>query len=280
MKYFLHIEKFTSVSITGSACWLNCRFCRGKYLRHMTHLSRDRAGEILRGLYESGVRGILVSGGFTREGYLPIEGFIDVLRDARRKYGFIYNAHLGLQRDRSTLEALRGIIDVVDYEFTLSNYIAKYVRGLPVNVEAYLESLKLMSDAGLHVVPHLYLWHPGFSKEVFRREVKAVEDLGLNEVTLLVYIPEPGEATTPQAGTVLENLREARRLFNGKMYLGCMRPHYIKRELDTAAVDEGLVDRIANPYHPLLDDSSEIYDACCSLPENLLQGFKTSIGRR
>jgi len=275
MKYFMHLRKFTTVSVTGPACWLNCRFCKGKYLAGMTDISRNTE-RVLKELYEAGVKGILVSGGFTREGYLPINGFVDALREAKRRYGFIYNIHLGLQRDRSLLESLRGVIDVVDYEFTLSNYIIKYVRNLKYDGEVYIDALERMLEAGLHVVPHLYLWHPGFEREVFREELRALSDLGLREATLLVYIPESRDIIIPRGEVLLENLREARRVFHGELYLGCMRPYEVKKEIDKQAVEEGLVERIANPHHELLTNRgrSEVYDACCSLPEHLLSDFR------
>ncbi|MCY0867662.1 MAG: radical SAM protein [Desulfurococcus sp.] len=279
MKYFIHAVKFTSVSITGSACWLNCRFCRGRYLRHMTPLPRERVLEVLGELYEQGVRGVLVSGGFTRSGVLPVEEFIESLREAKRRYGFVFNIHPGLQRSREVLGRLREVVDVVDYEFTLSDYIAKYIRGLPFNTSVYSEVLELMVEEGLHVVPHLYLWHPGFTIEVFKKELKTVEDYGLEEATLLVYIPESKLVGEPPASILVENLREARRVFNGRLYLGCMRPHGVKRELDTVAVREGLVERVANPHPSLLNEDSELYDACCSIPGHLLENFRVKAAR-
>jgi len=55
-----------------------------------------------------------------------------------------------------------------------------------------------------------------------------------------------------------------------------MRPYTVKRFLDRVAVEEQLVDRIANPYQPVVREYSEkmlFYDACCSLPEHVLDRF-------
>ncbi|AFL66089.1 radical SAM protein [Desulfurococcus amylolyticus] len=280
MKYFMHLRKFTTISITGPACMLNCRFCRGRYLKNMVDLSKGDPGKTLRELFESGVRGILISGGFTREGRLPIEGYVDYLMDGKRKYGFIYNAHLGLQKDIELLNSLKRLIDVVDFEFTLSNYIIKYIRGLNLSGDSYIETLNKMIEAGLHVVPHLYLWHPGFTRDIFTREIKVIEEHGLREITLLVYIPESRNMALPSTSTLINNLRYARKVFGGKIYLGCMRPYQVKNNLDRVAVEEELVERIANPVHELISDNSELYDACCSLPEHLLSGFKLELDQR
>lgn len=229
----------------------------------------------LRELYCNGVMGILISGGFTREGTLPVGEYVDALQEAKKNYGFVFNAHLGLQRDRNLLTHLRDVIDVVDYEFTLSSYIINYVRGLKDTYEAYIKSLDIMLDVGLHVVPHVYIWHPDFSLDILRKELLIIKDRGLREVTLLTYIPEERNIALPRPESLIEAVRFIRENYDGKLYLGCMRPAKLKPELDRSIIAEGLVERVANPYPGVLEGLrlKELYDACCSIPEMFLSRF-------
>lgn len=280
MKYFVHYKKFVVVSLTGYSCWLNCKFCRGKYLRNMLPFSQDTAFDRFRILFEKGVRGILLSGGFTTEGFLPIRGYLEQLKNAKKEYGFVYNAHLGLLQDKDLLSSLSEVIDVVDFEFTTSSFIINYIRNLKFSYNVYIKSLELMLDAGLHVVPHVYLWHPRSNAEVLRREFSILQDHGIEEVTLLVYIPMNKNITKSiRTEKLLEMLRMIKGKYDAKLYLGCMRPKEIKPDFDKYVVSEGLVERIANPSFDIVREREayygvEIYDACCSIPEGLLNTFK------
>ncbi|WP_211359318.1 hypothetical protein [Acidianus ambivalens] len=67
----------------------------------------------------------------------------------------------------------------------------------------------------------------------------------------------------------------AYNLMHGKISLGCMRPYKIKDELDREVIKRNLVERIANPSPKVLKEFNlQLYDACCSLPEEYLNNFK------
>jgi len=265
--YFTPRYKYKPISLTGPWCALNCKFCGGKYLVNMIHVTPGNFEKTVRDLYSSGVRGLLLSGGFTRDGVLPIEPYIGEIRAVKEKLELTVSAHLGLITSRDLLSSLRGLVDVVDYEFTLSSFIANYVRGLSFSVERYLETLTRITEY-LHVVPHIYVWHPEITTETLQEELRSIGDLGLNEVTLLVYIdPSVNYKPSKLAEKTLRNVEYARTIFPGKLYMGCMRPGRIKPLVDPVLVERGLVERIANPYYKVLAEyPSEVYDACCSIP--------------
>ncbi len=265
--YFTLRYRYKPVSLTGSWCALNCKFCGGKYLVNMIHVIPGNFEKTVKELYDSGVRGLLLSGGFTRDGVLPIEPYMSEICAVREKLELIISAHLGLITNKDLLSKLQGLVDVVDYEFTLSSFIANYVRGFSFNVERYLEALARITEY-LHVVPHIYVWYPEVTMEVLREELRSIDDLGLNEVTLLVYIsPDVNYEPSKLAEKILKNVEYARTVFPGRLYMGCMRPGHIKPLVDLVLVEQGLVDRIANPYYKVLVEyPSEIYDACCSIP--------------
>jgi uncharacterized radical SAM superfamily protein len=272
--YFTPRVKYKSISLTGSWCALNCKFCGGKYLVNMIQVTPSSFEQTIRELYSTGVRGVLLSGGFRRNGTLPIEPYLKPLQEVKSKYKLIISAHLGLVTNQDLLSALRGLIDVVDYEFTLSPYIANQVRGYNFSVEKYLKALAKMIESRLYIVPHVYAWHPEVSRETLRSELSVLSDLGFNAVTLLVYL-DPYNQYEPNklAERALSNVEYARSVFPGELYMGCMRPGHVKPLLDPVIVERGLVDRVANPYYRVLKEyPSELFDACCSV--RLSQGAR------
>ena len=276
VKAFRMARRFVVVSLTGGYCELNCSHCRARFIRSMLPAPGPRLPRVLAALHRRGVRGVLLSGGWTREGVLPVEPYLDALREAKEKLGLVFNIHLGLETRRDVLEALRGVVDLVDYEFTLSTWMVRAVRGLPFGPGRYVEALEAMLEAGLNVVPHVFLWHPGSSPELLRRELKLLDDYGLEAVNLLVYIPPSGGLPREATERLPDLLREARALWPRRLYLGCMRPREARATLDPVAVSEGLVERIANPSLTAMRryaDIMEFYDACCSVPEELLGLF-------
>jgi len=227
----------------------------------------------LKKLAQRGVQGVLVSGGFTRDARLPLT-FEDVegLRRAKRDFGLLISLHLGLEDRVEVLEPLRSVADVVDYEYTRSPYIALWARRLSVSdLYRYELALKRMLEVGLHVVPHVFLWHPLRLAEEVEKELRTLRDYGLNEATLLVHVGN----TTPSPERLKWLLEKAHKAFDGRLYLGCMRPTIARKHLDLVAVAEGLVERIAAPSPRLVQEASiELYDACCSVPDNQLYRFK------
>ncbi len=233
----------------------------------MIHVTPSSFVDVVRDLYSSGVRGILLSGGFKSNGTLPVEPYIDKLRVVKSELDLVISAHLGLITSREVLHSLRGLINTVDYEFTLSSFIVNYVRGFTFSPKKYVNVLSKITESGLRVVPHIYVWHPRSNQDILREELKVISDLGIKEITLLVYIdPSKTYEPTKLVRVVVNNVEYARSIFPGELYMGCMRPVYIKSLLDPLLVDRGLIDRVANPYYKILrEHPGEVYDACCSI---------------
>jgi hypothetical protein len=277
IKAFRIKKLFSVLSVTGGYCELGCSHCGGKYIRSMLPVSQKALPRLVVRLFQRGVRGFLLSGGWTREGYLPLS--VDVMEELaklRKRYGIVFNVHLGLETRRDVLYVAREAFDIIDFEFTLNKWLVSTVRGLSYGPKRYVEALDAMLDAGLRVVPHVFLWLPKRDIGELRSELSALSDRGLDVVNLLVYIPPQGDIDSSTAKTLPQILRHVRSIWDGNIYIGCMRPRTAKKFLDKTAVEEGLVDRIANPslavvreYHELL----EFYDACCSVPEDKLSIF-------
>lgn len=276
IKGFAHRKKFMGISITGRKCWLMCKFCRGFYLKNMLDAHGPKLK--LENLYNRGVRGILLSGGFRKDGTLPIEEYIPILREFKLAHSeFVINGHLGLLKDVNVISELKDIVDVIDYEFNLNqNYL--FLRNLAFKPDVYIKSLDRYLDAGLYVVPHVILDYPSFNEEIMIKELKSISDRDVDTITMLVFIPTPStefKSYKVDPKKVIKHVELARRYFNGEIYLGCMRPLSVKRSLDIYVAKEGIVKRIANPHHEVSNYVDvKMYDACCSLPEKLLNRFK------
>ena len=71
---------FMPVSITGTSCELNCDHCGRQILRSMKAASTPaRLFEYAEGLARRGSKGLLISGGSTRDGVVPIGPFLKTL---------------------------------------------------------------------------------------------------------------------------------------------------------------------------------------------------------
>ncbi|MFP3202085.1 MAG: radical SAM protein [Sulfolobus sp.] len=275
---FRIMRKFTVISITGGSCSLNCFYCTAKYINSMEPaLTPETLKKKIESLYQRGVRGFLISGGFNEKGELPIKPFISTLRELKRKYeDIVFNIHPGLL-DLQTIEELSDVVDIVDYEFAYSPK-AFYSKGLKERKrEDYIKTLEWLIDRGpKYVVPHIMLGLPNDDP------YKAIEIIATYKpylLNFLVFIPTKGTPServkNPSLDEVLELMRFGSRLMNGKVSLGCMRPFSLKQELDRIVIKEGIVERIANPANNVVKEFSlKLYDACCSLPEELLPKFK------
>ncbi len=277
---FVPGEKYPSISITGTACSLMCTYCESRYLHSMTAAPSPDAlyRFALRHAARGGV-GILVSGGFTREGRLPLEPFLPVLSRIKEETNLILSVHPGLPA-RGTPAALRGAgIDIVDYEVPTSDAFIRKIKKLPGrSVEDYLEGFdRFVAEGPRFIAPHITVGLPGatlddelvVAREVVRRRPYLV--------VVLVFIPTRGTGVSgiqaPGLERVLMFLRSLRAMYRGLIALGCMRPASMKEALDDAVVREGLVDRIVNPRRSLIKRYGlPVVEACCSVPHELLGG--------
>ncbi|MEM4717399.1 MAG: radical SAM protein [Desulfurococcaceae archaeon] len=274
MKIFTPRWSYQAISITGDWCALNCSYCKGRYLRGMIPVDVRNISDTLIEMWKNGVKGVLISGGFNKDGRLPIEPYLDGLHEIKRKTDLFISMHSGLIRDKDLLIHLSKVINLVDYEYLWSMEMIQFVKNLKATREIFKESFELAREVGLDIVPHIYAWHPWVSREELRDEIEYFNSVGLERVILLVYIPLRPEREGIESKNVLDNVRYIRERFHGEVYMGCMRPWFIKRSIDKALMEENLVDRIVNPYPELLRDKPKgVYDACCSIPRDMLVRF-------
>lgn len=272
MKGFIIRNKYRVVSVSGTYCELNCFYCGARYLKGMEPLTPEQLYKYIVNAYNEGARGFLISGGSDEQGkLLHIDRVLPVLKEVRRVYSdIVFSIHAGLV-DRRIIEEMSSIVDVVDYEFAYTRKTFHYKGLRRVTRDKYVEVLEnLISRGPPYIVPHLMIV-PG--DEDLDDAVKIAASYKPYLLTYLVLIPPRGVRLNAAIDYVVEKIKHGSALFNGKIALGCMRPAYIKQELDKRVVELGIVERIANPHPTVLSMVKEIYDACCSIPEKYLYMF-------
>lgn len=235
-----------SISLTGTACALDCAHCGGHYLQGMRPV-----GEIKDTLREEGAlsfRSALISGGCTKDGRVPFLPHLDFLGKLKERARL--NFHVGLIGEEE-LPTLQSLADVVSFDFVADRETIEEVYGLEHSPEDYIEVYRKLRRS-VQVMPHLTLGLKGGEWQGELRALDKLAELGLDGLVFLVFIPTPGtryaKRQPPPVEEVIEFMAKARvRLPNIPLILGCMRPKGKYRQvLDEAAVALG-INRIVMP---------------------------------
>lgn len=278
MLAFIPYPKYVSVSITGDFCELNCKYCRGHYLKGMIKAESPQALYWLaRRLAKRGVKGLLVSGGFDKEGKLPIKPYLSALRSIKEELGLVISVHAGMV-DLETAKALRrSKVDVINYEVILDDVVMRDLMNLrDKGGEDCLKSLEALIDEGPpFIAPHVPVgFHYGRVVHEFEA-LEVISDYNPYVVILLIYTPLRGKGfPPPPLYEVMNLISYAKRKVKGELALGCIRPKEFKELLDPILIKEGLMDRIVLPALSLIRKYKlMVVGSCCSLPKELLVDF-------
>ena len=274
---FYPLPLFPTVSVTGTRCMLMCPYCRGTLLRGMpsadTPMALDR---LLTALESSGALGVQLSGGFTAQGRLPLEGMLGVVG---AHSGRLYVIAHDFLVDREEAARMRAAgIRRVDFPLTLNPEVLG-VRGLKASPRIVEESFEALLDKGPSPVPHVLVGELAGKPSGEEDAIRYAAELGVDLVVIIVFTPLPGTpwagAAPPTSSRVMEILRIARKLLPGEVALGCMRPREVREKVDVEAVEEGLVDRIVAPSPRIR--RLERYAACCSVDSASLPMFRLPV---
>ncbi len=257
-----------SISVTGTACALNCAHCGGHYLKGMKNLkecqtvlakeawiARTDGIARLEGTDRPGAETLvaqptsfLISGGCTPDGRVPFLPHQDVLREVKAQARL--NFHVGLIGDEEIL-ALKELANVVSFDFVADQETIEEVYGLNKTPEDYRDAYVRLRRV-VKVIPHLTLGLKGGQWRGEEKALDVLEELGLDGLVFLVFIPTAGthyaERKPPDVEDVIAFLAKARLRFPQiPLILGCMRPKGRYRQiLDEAAVALG-INRIVLP---------------------------------
>lgn len=268
--------RFVSVSVTGTACALQCDHCQSKVLEGMIPTNGKGLFELAGELAARGTRGLLVSGGCDRRGRVPLLRHVPDLKRIRCELGLTIRVHPGLP-DEETAAALGEVdldgamLDVIGAAETI-----REVYHLEVGVEEYEAVLARLARHGVPLVPHIIL---GLHYGRLLGEWRALEMIARHRpkfLVLVILMPLYGTAmagVTPPSAEEIGGFFDLARaaLPDTPIMLGCARPiGPSKAGIDRRAVDAGL-NGIAYPAEGIVAYAEsrgltpQFHDACCGV---------------
>ncbi len=265
------IEKVTpartlSISLTDHECQQKCAHCNGHYLKGMQPFSK------LDGVNLNAYDAVLISGGSTSAGEVPIRQHVDAILSLPPHLKL--NLHTGYQSAESLLP-LKQKNPVVSFDLPVCDEVVKEVYGLPYSHDDF-RRLYLEYSRHFRTVAHVTLGlAPSGKAAEEMATVKFLAESGASEVVFLIFRPTPGtrmcNVAPPAIERVIPLLAEARRLFSDRAQIGCMRPAGIyRRNFDILAWLHGYR-RFVMPDHKLLQILEEngvsiiCRSNCCAL---------------
>ena len=270
-------KEFPSVSITGGFCALQCKHCMGKYLQHMIPITNpQKLKEFCLKHEKSGGVGCLISGGYTTEGYVPLEPFIDAIKWIKENTNLLINVHTGLADEKMAKLLKYAGIDSVSVDVSGDIKIIKDVYGLKKTPEDYLKTLINLKRNNLTVAPHIGIgFYYGKITEHEFVSLEFVRKIASPELVFIIIRPTPStpfeNITPPSLREILSVMALSRLVLDSPISLGCMRPSgNLRKTLDYMAI-KYIADRIAVPSHDavsrLKNEGYEVivHKKCCTL---------------
>jgi hypothetical protein len=275
---------FPTLSITGQSCALQCKHCNAHYLQGMRHCpTPETLYRTCVDLASNGAQGVLVSGGFNNEGYVPFDPFLDKIEKVKQETGLFINIHPGLVPRRLARDLGRAGVDQADFDMIGDDETVRFVTGLDRTVEDYKKTLHSLAESLPHVAPHICI---GLYGGKIKGEFKAIQlasEVNISVLVFLVVTPTPNtvfeKIHAPPLQSVVEVMERAKRSFqNTELALGCMRPRAEREELELAALRAG-VNRIEIPCTETIKTAEKMgfhvqkLKGCCSIPSSLTGEF-------
>lgn len=249
---------FPSISISGSACMLDCQHCSRVYIEHMIPATTpEELSGVIAGLIEEGRRGLLISGGCDREGRLLNLGrMLPVLERSIGEHDLIVKLHTGLV-DRKMAQAIASSgVQIASMEMPGSREVISGLFNLDKTVDDYIETFQLLRDEGVpYIAPHVAVGLPRSGLEGAMNALELLHDGARpDKIVAIVFRPTIGTPLeregTAVPGEVELFIERARELFPDKpVVLGSMRPRSSKRndpdharryKLEEAALSGGI----------------------------------------
>jgi hypothetical protein len=244
---------FPTISVTGTACALNCKHCGGKVLETMhPALVPEELFELCSKLKRDGAVGCLVSGGCLRDGSVPLNRFMPVLEKIKRELGLTVFVHTGILSVEAAVALKKAGVDAALIDVIGSTETIKKTLNLSVTPKDYAYSLKALEKSGLNFVPHVIV---GLNEGKLDGELgalKMVREVKPSALAIIAFMPIHGtamEKTPPPKPVDIAKVTSMARLMfpESPLILGCMRPKGTARsETDVLALKAG-VDAVAFP---------------------------------
>ncbi len=270
-------RRFLPVSVTGTACALQCDHCQANVLKGMISArAADDLYHLARRLWDEGTDGLLISGGSTRSGGVPLARHLAAIARIKRELPMRVVVHSGVVAPEIAEGLAEAGVDGVMLDIIGADETIRDVYHLDLTTADFERSLACLADQGLRIIPHIVI---GLHYGRFLGEWTALEMIARHPVSTLILVVLMPLVGTPMAGIdpppadeVVDFFALARSTMpDTKINLGCGRPMgSMKQELDRGAIDVGL-NGIAYPADGAIAYARErglqprLYEFCCSL---------------
>ena len=254
------------IPIAISKCMLNCKHCYGKFLRQMIFI--DKPEKLLEFGKKFGGNGILISGGFDKNGKLiNLEKMLPSIKKLKEK--FYVAVHSGFV-DKKMAEEIANACHIAFIDLPSANAI-KNVIGLKVRQEDYFINMDKLIEAGIKVSPHITLGL-NFGKIEENEILDEIKNYNIEKLILNIAIPAVKtefENVILDEGEVIKFIKEAKRKVK-RLAIGCMRPRSIDEKIAK------VVREIALPSKKILKFVIEKKRYCCGVAETEMKKFLIS----
>ncbi|MDN5859544.1 MAG: radical SAM protein, partial [Pseudonocardia sp.] len=151
-------RRFLPVSVTGSACALSCDHCQTKVLDGMAGIApgEDLFDTAVR-MKAGGSEGLLVSGGSTRTGGVPLAAHLRHVPRIRHELGMKVIVHSGVVSPRLAAQLAAADVDGVMLDIIGADETIRDVYHLDLTTADFDRSLAVLAEHGLRIIPHIVL---------------------------------------------------------------------------------------------------------------------------
>jgi len=270
-------HNFLSLSVTGTSCSLNCEHCKGQLLKGMESApTPETLFKRCKEIKELGGAGVLISGGSTSNGHVPLERFGDTIKRIKHELDLLVVVHTGLVTPETASHLAAAGIDAAMLDIIGDKTLSDKVYHIPDGPSKMRQSLDILEGHNIPTVPHVIV---GLDFGNLNGEVEALEIISHGTPSALVII-----ALTPVRKTPMKNVQPptpenigrvmtiARLAFPKiPLLLGCARPMgQHKIDTDLFAIKSGvngiaLISQEGINFAKKNELTPSFKDICCSL---------------
>jgi len=276
INFFITSYLFPSISVTGGACDLMCKHCRGKLLEPLIPAtSSEELEKKAFMLHKKGAKGILLTGGCDRSGRVPIKGLIPAIRAIKERSDLILIAHTGFISGEEAEALKESGLDGIGFDVLGDMGTAREIYGLDVPEKEYVESLHAIEDSGIMVFPHVCVGlHFGELKGEFHALdlIKHVKPATIIITGLMPVAGTPMAHIRPRPGDFAKVIERAVNMFPGtQIVLGCAHSSGKDRDEIEKIALKSKVSGIAAPAMKTIEFAKkngyeiEYHGTCCGL---------------
>ncbi len=267
---------FLNISITGEICGLNCEHCKGRMLESMIPAQNpERLKELGDKLVEKSCQGVLISGGASTDGMVPIDEYIDAIQYLKEK-GLQVIVHTGLVNEEIAKKLKEVGVDQVLIDIIGDESTIKEVYHLNKTPDDYQKSLEILKNADIEMAPHIVIGlHSGEIVGEYNA-LRIISEKNPEVIVLVVISPLYG---TPMHGVKTPSPEEVAKIAaitrivnpGTKITFGCARPSGPDKIVMERMLIKGGVNSIAYPtdeainYAHSLGLKTNFKEECCSL---------------